>query len=606
MTDQRVRANLRVFRTPVEMPGGYTFDHVRTLKLRELYLNSIFEKGQYDSAGFRKYFYNIVKPACDVAQKFIDIDTAHYLLVSNLPDDELPMLIYRQDFRLWIKETDHASLLNEICEEFPRGHVVTKRIGDGSYKRVNLHNLRMEPSVDRLENSGFVYELLEMSPRDIRSMKAWDQEQATKLFEQYPGESAYVVYECYDVNTEPEGKKWKRTFKAELLRVKTDNSTVRRKETLLAESGEYLPSIELYSDEVDELPYQEEKWEDVPGRWLGRGFPEYLTDNQIRRNEISNAKAKSLHFKSISLFQSQDETVAQNILKDVENGDILHVKSPITEIPIQERNLSFFQLEAEDWDRNSEMKTFTTDVTRGASQTSGTTLGSVQIAAGMAGSYFELKREKLGIFLKKIIERDVLPSFKKQSKIDHVVRFFGDEQGVERLYQAAAKAHVREMVVERFFEHGVAPTADEVGKLAAEVTEKLRKRKSFFTDVRAGFYDDIEEKLDVVITGEQLDVGSRAQTVSHALSLIGANPALITDTMLRSVFFKLLELAGISPAELNLADNQVRDISAAAPPAPPGMPPGMAGMGGEMPMRPGAVPPAPASKPGMMMSARSM
>ena len=48
--------NITTFFDPIEMPGGYTFNHVDTLKRIDLYYNSQFKRGDTDPAGFKKFF----------------------------------------------------------------------------------------------------------------------------------------------------------------------------------------------------------------------------------------------------------------------------------------------------------------------------------------------------------------------------------------------------------------------------------------------------------------------------------------------------------------------------------------------------------------------
>ncbi|MEK9697401.1 MAG: hypothetical protein VW270_16680, partial [Candidatus Poseidoniales archaeon] len=54
---------------------------------------------------------------------------------------------------------------------------------------------------------------------------------------------------------------------------------------------------------------------------------------------------------------------------------------------------------------------------------------------------------------------------------------------------------------------------------------------------------------DVITTGEQVDVGQKSQVYTLALQIVGSNPTILQNPVTRNVFFKLMELGGISPVE---------------------------------------------------------
>ena len=56
--EKEIRNNLFSFYQPVSMPGGWTFDHVDTLKFNHLYYYGKFSTGNRDSQGYYKFFDN--------------------------------------------------------------------------------------------------------------------------------------------------------------------------------------------------------------------------------------------------------------------------------------------------------------------------------------------------------------------------------------------------------------------------------------------------------------------------------------------------------------------------------------------------------------------
>lgn len=548
------RDNLKLYRKPVLMPGGWHWNLTDTLRKIDLYYNSQFESGNKDRHNRRKFFYNIVKPACDVASKFIDLDTKNILLYSEKAGDDLRVWLMRRDLQNWMKNEEFGVLINELGTAYPKdGHLVVKRNKGEHWKRVKLVNLRLDPSVSCLEDSPFVYELLMMTRREIQGMN-WDKQAVKQLLNSHPEDAYVLIYECYDYNFSS-GKKWVRTFRADFLRKKTKEGWIETKESQINATDEFLPGLVLYQDEVDELPYREKKWEEVEGRWLGMGFVEYLFDNQIRQNELANTKARSLEISSIHLFQSADELIARNVIDELDNGDILRTSSGITPVANEERNLAAWNTEEARWDLNSERKTFSFDITRGEELPSGTPLGVAKISAGMVESYFALKRENFGLFLKDIIMNDVLPSFKKQNRKEHLMKFFSTDEEIERLRQVVVDSKLRKSIWDYALKSGTIPSRAAIEMEKFKLENSLKRRKDIDLTIPDSFYEDLKTWVEINITGEEMDVANTMQTLLTALTTMASNPAVLQDKAIRKTFFKILELAGVSPVELGAIES---------------------------------------------------
>src|SRR3990167_6089073 len=218
-TFNNTRDNINLFYTPVEMPGGYSFNHPETIKLIDLYYNDQFKSGKYDSRGFRKFFFNIVKPACDVATKFIDLDTKDIILISEGSGMEEKVFIMQRDLKQWLKEQKFGVLLNKIGNDYPKyGHVFIKKTKDG-WKKLNIHNLRFDPASESLETDTFFYEVLLMTIKNIKGM-GWNTDKITELTA--TKSPVYLVYECYDY----ESSGWTRTYRARAYNKEVNGKTV--------------------------------------------------------------------------------------------------------------------------------------------------------------------------------------------------------------------------------------------------------------------------------------------------------------------------------------------------------------------------------------------
>lgn len=521
----------------IEMPGGWYFNQAETLKTIDLYLNSKFKSGSTDSNGFRKLFFNIVRPACDIATKFIDIDTANILLVPTKGDDEMRVWFMQRRLHQYLKENGFAELLNEISENYPKyGHVVLKKSGK-KWGMVPLVNLRLDPTVKKMEQSSEVQEIHLMTREEMP--EGWDTESLFKA----SNEQVFVITEEY--------KKVKKGYERCIYaNITKEGKSV---ESEINNANTELRQYEVLKDKVDKLPYRELKWDEVQGRWLGLGFVEYLEDNQIATNEAENLERKGLHHKALQLYQTRDEMVGgSNVLSNAENGDIIKVNSEITPIQKDNSDLSAFNNTRGRWDKNSDQKTFSFDAARGDNLPSRTPLGVANLSVGMVASYFEFKREKFGLFIKRLIEDDIIPDFQKDNASEHTLMFLGSDDEIDKLDKVIVDVKVGEAIMKEAEKTGFFPAKEVVDDARMRIEAQLKKNKNRYLNMPASYYKNAKFFVDVEITGEGMDTAKQNEMMNMALQTLASNPGIIQNKTTRTIFFALLSGNGMSPAKLNL------------------------------------------------------
>lgn len=565
MEDTYTRENIKKFYNAVEMPGGYQFNHVETLRRINLYYSSRFESGDTDSTGKKKYFHNIVRSACDVARKFIDIDTKDVLLTNELANQEWKIWLMVHDLKTWLKVNAFGVTLNQVVDGLPKyGHIVLKKDKTRKWNPVPLENIRTDPATDELENAEFVYFLNRMTPAQLREMKSgWKhKDKVVKLLE--AKQPYYEVYECYDRNVEDSGKKWVRTFKANLYTKQTAQNQNAAVEAAINDQDEYLPAIVLHEDKTDKLDVREHKFEDTPGRWLGLGFTEMLFENQERKNENVNLRSKNLRLSSLLLFYTRDETIGKNVLTDVENGDIVRTSDALNPVQNQERNLEAFQYEDASLDGNTQALTFSQDITKGENLPADTPLGVANIQVSMIMSYFDRKREDLGLFIKSLLLEDIIPSFKTGAKARHNLTLLSTAEGAEKFVRWYAKLRVDKAAFNHALKTGFFPDGNQRAAMEQEFMRNLAERRNLVMNVPDEYYDDAKFTLDINITGEQLNVGVATKDLMTIIQLIFTNPAVLTNPGARAMVMKLIELRGFSPVDLNLIEEGLKEPMPAA------------------------------------------
>jgi hypothetical protein len=540
------------------MPGGWSFDHVDTLRFNHLYYYGKYATGNTDAQGYYKFFSNITKPACDIATKFVDLDTKDIMLIPEGGSDTNAMYTWlmQKDLRTWLKTSGFAKTLNVISQEFPKGHVVLKKTKTG-FKKVPIVSLRMDPAAPSLDKT-WHGELHMMTLAEIEA-EGWDMEKVKNTSNK---NGIYDIYEMYV----REGTKWRRTILTGLYDYSTGSGIARTPESQINEGQTFLPTIVLDDRTVNRTPYRELKWEDVEGRWLGFGFPEYLKDNQIGENEAENLERKALIIKALQLYQTADETVeGKNVLTSALNGDILISGDPI--LPLQKDNadLSAYNNTRGRNMENIQRKTFTTDITTGANLPSRTPLGVANLQASLASSFFDHKREDEGLFIKDLLWDDVLPDFKKKTAKERAMDFIRSDEDRKKMEAILMDLKEWEYRANFIDKTGFEPTLPQIETILAKAKDQMMKKDNLSVKIPARAYSELKHRLDIVVTGESIDVSAKASVIQIALQLVGSNPAVLQDEITRTILFKFLELGGVNPNELNMLD-----VKPSAQPLPQG------------------------------------
>jgi hypothetical protein len=518
-------------RDSIEIVPGFRFNQKKTLEKIHLYYNSKYETGEFDNQGDKKYFYNIVRVPCNVATKAVDFDTKDIKVLTAEGGNPRKTWFFERDLKFWMKDQKFGAVLNRLFFELPIFGSVVLKIIDGKPYFVDLRNFIVDQGADDLEKSNYIIEVHNYTPVEFR-----------KIAEEQKWDNYEEVIEKHRGGKEPLIKVYERYGELE------KNGSWAFRKVIIADAGTKDAQFVLAEDEVDEIPYKEFHWEKIPGRWLGIGRVEILLDNQIRVNEISNQQVKSSQWSTLRIWQTRDAGINRNLLTDVENGEILTVDSEIQPIDMVDRNLSYYETEIRRWLTNRDEMTFAFDVLRGERLPSGTPLGSAQIAAGMAGSYFDQIRENIAMAVKDLIIDRIIPKFLSDKSKEHTLRLVGED--LDKYHEMLIDYALEKSIFDLVQRTNTYPTGKEKELLRGVIVEQLKKSKEKLETIPKNFYKDIQYKIDIDITGEAIDVRIKAANMWVALQAITADPTLLTDPAKKKLFYQYLEQGGISPVDI--------------------------------------------------------
>jgi hypothetical protein len=260
---------------------------------------------------------------------------------------------------------------------------------------------------------------------------------------------------------------------------------------------------------------------------------------------------------AMHLFQTADTTVVDNILTDLQSGDLIKTKNPgaITPLANEERNLGAFEFEDRVYNELADKVSAVNDVISGQSINSSTPATNANIANTNAKAFFKFKRQNFAIFLREFFEEFVLPNVVKDISTEHVLRFLGDVNDIQKLDEAHATVVTNDAVFNYIASGKPVPSPLDVDTLKQMAINNLRKQgNSRFVNIAKDFYSDTEFEFDILIDEEETPIATLAQNTFQLLTSVAQNPQLLTNPVTKALIYDWAEKIGINPVKLEMAE----------------------------------------------------
>lgn len=560
----------------IDIVEGYSFSQYDTIKRIHLYMNDQFETGGDD-----RIFHNIVKYRREAIARFLDIDSKDIRLLPTNPKSYYSTLFLEQELKHWLKKNKFGKLLNDMATELATyGSCVLRKTKDGA-EIVDLRRLFIDPSVKNIVDSRFITIKHFLTPSELKAKikDGWDAEAIDRIIEsvkENDESNSAISYEDDGIQSgvtsvrlievyERFGELEKDDF--ETVGIKSDND-FERVHCIIAEPNLFSQKIgqdnKAYLEEKAEIlyskiwkgdyPFRDAHYSKTAGRWLGIGVVEDLFNAQERVNEIENQKRVSMELSSLHLFQTPDNSILQNVLTDLQNGDLIQSKSGITPIANEERNFGAFQNEYDSWNVLADRISFANDLITGNAIPTSTPATNAVIQNTNATSVFLFKRQNFSLFLQEFFNELVLPQCLKDLSGEHILRFVGDPAQLEVIDEV----EINDAIVNRILELGRPIQAEEIEAIKFSVKEQMsRTGNERFLKIKENLYDDLEFEFDIIITNEQENIQILQQnTFSLLQSLIQAQASgvdMLQDPLFKTMFLDYAQKSGLNPAKLELA-----------------------------------------------------
>jgi hypothetical protein len=298
----------------------------------------------------------------------------------------------------------------------------------------------------------------------------------------------------------------------------------------------------LFWNKEKRMPYKKIDYITIDGRALGLGETESQFDTQIRMNVMKNEKASSMLLGSKTIFTTTDDTVERNIIQQTLNGDIMKVKSGLTPVNVDTRNLSAYAQEEGSWQAQSRMIGNSFESITGEQLNTNTPWKSYNKMNEEGGKFFAGVKENMGLFIRECFKEWLLPKFEKHIKANVGEMFEIINPDLIMLIQnKLVEDDVQKYMVSSVLETGFFPSTQEIEEFKA--SKKQKNGRALSIQISEELLD-FDKDLDIDITGE-----SKKDNLDNKMLLVqmlSQNPQALADPAVKRLVDSALEDMGLS------------------------------------------------------------
>lgn len=557
------------------------FSQHENIEKIDAYLNSKHISGDTDALGRDKPFFNIVTAAVNIWYRATDIDRKNIRIKASKRTQYVAAFVASMHLQEWMRKSGFGAFLNDWGRALARyGSSVVKFVEkDGELlSSVVPWNRLISDTVEFEKN--IKIEVLWLTPAQLLQNKSYDQDMVKDLLseiqsretiegQQKDNHSEYIkLYEVHGELSEfylTGKKKDTQQYKQQMHVVSF----------LAKKNGDGFDDFSLYKGAEAQDPYLLTHLIREDGRAQAIGAVEHTFEAQWMTNHSQKQIKDYLDLASKIIFQTSDGNfVGQNALNAIENGDVLvHTpNAPLTLVNTAKPDITSMQNFGQQWHALAKEIAATPDALAGNSQPSGTAWRAIEAQRQEAHSLFELMTENKGLHIEEMMHKFVLPFLKKKMDTVDELAVSLDAAGLsefDSMYvpnEAIRRDNdqIKQTILSNLDKDpndasGIAFNQDpnqlqlDIKKeLANQGTQRFIKASDIDSVTWKEALKDLEWKVSVDVTSEEVDTNAVMTTLTTVLQTIASNPAILQDPNMKLLFNKILEETGaISPLELS-------------------------------------------------------
>lgn len=573
----------------LEKIDGLKRSQKQVIKMCEYYSDSRYLGANFgnklNKTGRDVPFSNIVNYRVALAKTATDLDIKDFQIVSDNPAHQVHSMLLNREAYEWMKTNNFAKTLNDMGTTRPKygGYLVKKTEEKG---KLSIDAVRWTNVITNQNDilGGPIVEEHHLSPVEINQKKdVWNNvRDVLKAYKSIEGKDRAENIEVYEIT----GEFPKCVFKDanEQEDSEEDEYTYSLQHYFIAEVGE--EQFLMFSEELPgELTdyYEYLSWEDN-GYGLGRGVIEDSEEAQVWTNDAVIQESIAMALAGRVGIKTNSKKLGNNVLEH-DHGKIYELgqNEDINAFNLAPSALGQYQNIIERWKRQADNVANSYDAATGEQPPSGTPLGTTQLLNAVASKPFDYKREEWGIHLTKLFDKWVLPFLMKKIRKEHILVSEFSDQELEKIDESFAIVNSNQELVNATLDAlengGPMPTQEDQAMMIDSWKKHIKKDgKKRYLEVPDNYFDGVEAKVTVVVTGEQKNKAVIMQSLSSIMQSVVSsyNPntgtfGVLEDPVLARVFNQMLELAnaGISPIDVPSPKGKVGSpVAPALPPTP--------------------------------------
>ena len=492
--------------------------------IRENYFG-VFKKDK-DLIGQQKIFYPLTEALVWENVKNIDIDTKDVNTKANNPSQYGTAVIVRNMVRDWMEKNAFGEQINDGLMYFALdGHEVKKKVlarceqtGKTQLKteRVDLRNIFRSMTGGSLQEEDFI----ERSIQDVSYLKEAFNGKWINLDKIKGGNKVPSIHneDKLEESVSPEIDLYEAYMK-----IPKSWLTGRMADSEVYVNGKVTASGLLNGtalihriEEWNKIrPYEEAKFEEAPGRWLGRGIGEKCVYLQIYLNTIYNVRRNNNLALMNQLFVYREGSgVTPEKMAKLFAGGAIGVQQVGDVARLDTRNINFTESINEEQNivQMANRLASSQEASTGEALPSSTPATNAIIQSRAVKTSFQLRQERYGLFLSMLFKRQLLPDFWRVYKKDDVLRLMGEEE-TSKLKRKLTKYYTDLAITEG----GNKITPQQRDAIEAEVKRQIEERDELWIGI-----EDLKDadKVDIsfYITDETFDKSTVLQNLQQVLT----------------------------------------------------------------------------------------
>lgn len=558
------------FKTPINLPGNWSWSFLEHCKLSFLYSHSQLAQGK----GEFTPVVNITKPILNLQHRTEDIDLKDVQIYVDDPDYyHLSFLVKKYHDDVFVKENDLDTFFDELnVSRIDYGGGLSK-VTAKAREVVDLHSIAFCDQTDILGGPIGIKHFF--SPSQLKEMekKGWGSTEngATASIDE-------VIIICRDDESKREDQNntesetpgtyipvievhgdLPRRFLNENTTTEDFVSQIQIVVPRLKENGkkEY---ITLFKAEEKVSPFKLIKRDPVYGRALGWGGAEELFEDQVWTNYDAIRIQDMLDAAAKTVMVTQDKQLAQRHpggLKDLDNMEFIYEdpNGNTRQLDTFPRNLALFEQSMERKLQHAKEMGASQDPLTGKESPSGTPFAALQAQIQQGMGLHEYRRGQFAKHIEEIYMDDYIPKIAKE--ITKGKRFLSELSSDEMSFisERMANNQANQLILKAVL-NGQPITQEEVETLKAEFKQNFMDGgNKKFIEILKGEFKDVELKVKVNIAGKQKNLPQMVDKIVNIFRFIISNPQGFAQLMqvpaLQKAFTEILEYSGMSVANFS-------------------------------------------------------